>query len=450
MALTLGDNFSYQGAKPLDARLTYADIATMKAVADATMYNGCVAYCVAADKTYQWKSTNTVDETLGKWREFESGGGGGTSDYSDLTNKPSIEGVTLSGNKTAADLGLAKSSQIPSTSDCYKTGDSSFTAIADGDYVPMYDISASAKVKSTWSNIKSVLKTYFDTLYNKVTNGTGLNLSNGTMSIKQFESGDMAEVIPELPEGNTLVSIANAFNKSDIYSTSEKMIGQWVNGKPVYMKSVAFGSLPNSTTKNVAHGISSLGEVVKIQALGKTASGNYYTISWADRNSISNNINIQVTSSNISITTSANLTSETITYVTLLYTKSTDSSVSIGEETEYSTSEKIVGSWIDGKGLYQCSIEITLPTVSTDGTKATTSIDISSLNIGKCVKIDGVFWGSGNKNTNSVNTIYHGASSTKYGVRCYVNSTGTSLGIDSDYASFSGRSGVVTLQYTKA
>lgn len=37
----------------------------------------------------------------------ESGGGGGTSDYSDLTNKPSINSVTLSGNKTSSDLGLA-------------------------------------------------------------------------------------------------------------------------------------------------------------------------------------------------------------------------------------------------------------------------------------------------------------------------------------------------------
>lgn len=33
-------------------------------------------------------------------------GGGGTSDYADLTNKPQIEGVTLNGNKSASDLGL--------------------------------------------------------------------------------------------------------------------------------------------------------------------------------------------------------------------------------------------------------------------------------------------------------------------------------------------------------
>jgi hypothetical protein len=34
------------------------------------------------------------------------GGGGGTGNYNDLSNKPQINGVTLSGNKTAADLNL--------------------------------------------------------------------------------------------------------------------------------------------------------------------------------------------------------------------------------------------------------------------------------------------------------------------------------------------------------
>lgn len=36
-----------------------------------------------------------------------SGGGGGTSDYSDLDNKPQINNVTLVGNKSLADLGIA-------------------------------------------------------------------------------------------------------------------------------------------------------------------------------------------------------------------------------------------------------------------------------------------------------------------------------------------------------
>jgi len=37
---------------------------------------------------------------------ISASGGGGTSDYTNLTNKPSINGETLAGNKTSADLGL--------------------------------------------------------------------------------------------------------------------------------------------------------------------------------------------------------------------------------------------------------------------------------------------------------------------------------------------------------
>ena len=37
---------------------------------------------------------------------ISASGSGGTSDYTDLTNKPSINGVTLSGNKTTSDLGI--------------------------------------------------------------------------------------------------------------------------------------------------------------------------------------------------------------------------------------------------------------------------------------------------------------------------------------------------------
>lgn len=36
-----------------------------------------------------------------------SGGGGGTSNYNDLSNKPKINGVELTGNKTSSDLRLS-------------------------------------------------------------------------------------------------------------------------------------------------------------------------------------------------------------------------------------------------------------------------------------------------------------------------------------------------------
>lgn len=42
----------------------------------------------------------------------ESARGGGTSDYDALTNKPAINGVTLEGDKTASELGLATPSDV--------------------------------------------------------------------------------------------------------------------------------------------------------------------------------------------------------------------------------------------------------------------------------------------------------------------------------------------------
>lgn len=44
--------------------------------------------------------------TTVRYHSSGGGGSGGTSDYNDLANKPQIEGVTLSGNKTFPNLNL--------------------------------------------------------------------------------------------------------------------------------------------------------------------------------------------------------------------------------------------------------------------------------------------------------------------------------------------------------
>lgn len=363
MALSIGDNFQYLGAKPLDARLKYTTVAEMKAVGDSTMYDGCLAYCSETDKTYQWKSANTVDETTGKWREFTSGGsggtgtassivtgtllangwssntqtltitgitsdsvgaigvtndittaqmeavrsaiisvtavavnsvtfkcenvpsvdipvgvllcgaggsGGGTSDYADLENKPSINDVELSGNKTAADLGfstvatsgsysdLSDQPTIPDVSDKYATGDDASTDLADGDYIPFYDSSASAKKKSLWSNIKALLKSYFDSIYQKTMSaGTGITITSGTT--------------------------INATNTLPLnYSTSEQVVGTWIDGKPLYQKCVTFTS---TTSTDTWYSACTLGTtcIIRDAKLWMNTSANIYRpLPWMD------------------------------------------------------------------------------------------------------------------------------------------------------------------------
>jgi hypothetical protein len=53
----------------------------------------------------------------------KSGGGGGTSDYDDLENKPSINNVILSGNKTLSELGAASATDLERLNGIEETDD---------------------------------------------------------------------------------------------------------------------------------------------------------------------------------------------------------------------------------------------------------------------------------------------------------------------------------------
>lgn len=47
--------------------------------------------------------------------QVSGGGAGGTTNYDNLTNKPQVNGIVLSGNKTSADLGITTLTSFPST-----------------------------------------------------------------------------------------------------------------------------------------------------------------------------------------------------------------------------------------------------------------------------------------------------------------------------------------------
>lgn len=112
------------------------------------------------------------------------GGGGGTSDYLDLDNKPSINSVELIGNKTAADLGLAASSDIPEIpvqSVNGKTGAVVLSASDVGAYVkPAQGIPASDLASDVLSPFitKTMSNTFLYSLYGKKINILGDSISN--------------------------------------------------------------------------------------------------------------------------------------------------------------------------------------------------------------------------------------------------------------------------------
>lgn len=86
MAISVADNFSYKGAKPLDARFQFSTVADMKTATESDLYNGCLAYVTATKKYYSYDSTNTSSADTGKWVELSSGGSGGSSTFSGLSD----------------------------------------------------------------------------------------------------------------------------------------------------------------------------------------------------------------------------------------------------------------------------------------------------------------------------------------------------------------------------
>lgn len=87
----------------------------------------------------------------------------GNQTVMDITDTTAEEGDVVSGKTfyKASGARSTGSAVIPDISNCYQTTDTAETAIADNDYFPFYDTSATAKKKSLWSNIVAKMKTAF-------------------------------------------------------------------------------------------------------------------------------------------------------------------------------------------------------------------------------------------------------------------------------------------------
>ena len=72
--IKVGDNFSYKGKKPLDSRDCFDTVSEMAQFAETSLDEGHISYVKETDKYYKFNSTNNVDSTLGKWREYTSSG----------------------------------------------------------------------------------------------------------------------------------------------------------------------------------------------------------------------------------------------------------------------------------------------------------------------------------------------------------------------------------------
>lgn len=119
---------------------------------------------------------------------------------------------------------------------------------------------------------------------------------------------------------NAQDNVVAQLNEERSYSTEEINTGKkWIDGKPIYRKVVDCGALPNSTTKNVAHGINNLKKVIKSEGYSDDNAGTHIPVPYVSGNPLA----ISVDTTNIIIQASGNYTNFVNTQITLEYTKTT-------------------------------------------------------------------------------------------------------------------------------
>ena len=159
-----------------------------------------------------------------------------------------------------------------------------------------------------------------------------------------------------------------------IYSEEEREVGVWADGKPLYQKSFKFINDVNFTNgKTFDTNISNMdfGFVSEATFYDYSQNRNESLPFWQTINTDSSpssymQVGVQTDTKKMVLRTNATWTANANRFltVTLLYTKTTDTpgsgtwAPSGGYAHHYSTTEQVIGTWIDGKPIYEKTVYI--------------------------------------------------------------------------------------------
>lgn len=234
----------------------------------------------------------------------------------------------------------------------------------------------------------------------------------------------------DTPEPNP--QIGDVIYLPTIYSEEEREVGTWIDGKPLYQKTFDLGSDKSISHTSWYNAIVSVTDIENIAICwGMYSGGTYYPLMSYHTG---NDVNVLACRAN---------SGATVRYLTLMYTKSSDTAgsgtwnPSGNPNVHYSTNEQVIGTWIDGKPLYQK----TFPTTYT--ANGTYTIDISSLSIDLICNSFGEYQRSNGEWTE----FNHYAANTYYG-ELRVSATQVRMFLQLPDANPNGKQ-FFTIQYTK-
>lgn len=146
------------------------------------------------------------------------------------------------------------------------------------------------------------------------------------MKIRKAFQGTMPEnkILDTYSTSQTDTYSCNYVNVFNSYSTTEKVVGKWIDGKPLYQKTIDFGTLPNNALKTIAHNISNLKRAVNVFGCAYRSTDKIsFPLPYA---TVLNTqaIALYADDTDIVIVTGQDRSNLTECYVTLEYTKTTD------------------------------------------------------------------------------------------------------------------------------
>ena len=290
--------------------------------------------------------------------------------FSDLSNKPSINSVELSGNKTSANFGLQNASTeitwadwILLTPQEQESGDWRITdcpwadgtvsidlmtklwenpsptqAMASDTEISIndanYDLLAYVCfLKSTDNRIIPLVLTpkNKDAYVCYADSGNAIqrrfDYANGTITVKTGYIGSTIDntciILYQIYGIKTTASVKINAIASDVkasvdYSTSERLIGTWIDGSDLYEKTIDFGALPNTTTKNVSSGLNNI-TIRDIRGVAAASTGASMPLPYIS-DEVEYSISLVYLNGNVFIETFSDR-SMFYGYVTLRYTK---------------------------------------------------------------------------------------------------------------------------------
>lgn len=268
--------------------------------------------------------------------------------------------------------------------------------------------------------------------------------------MKFVTKSQLQDVVEYMGENIHVPQLVQHFNGENIYSTDEQVIGCWVDGRPIYKKTIikaidaSTGANGTSLVLNLTNEIPDVGSVITEKVMAKASNssnahnspvynGTFTEIKFKhDRMAANNEVKFTFT----------NYWSVSVeVYLIVAYTKTTDAtnSFNIAKENNYNTAEKVIGKWIDGKPVYQKTIDFgALP----NSTSKSVNHEINNLDL--ILSIEGIVY----QNTSKDGFLCLNDHKTDFAwaTRVSASKTTVTIGASVDRSPFSA---YITLKYTK-